>query len=270
MRAFSDPQTPSRLLMRACSGELTPLRANRKLPTECVGLSGRCFRNYVQHLVNTLNCGCYLEIGIYKGYTLLSSAYVNPSTHHVGVDNFSQFDGDGVNRRIVEAGSVGLANIQIVDQDYEDFLTAHLLAPNSVGVYFFDATHDYRSQLLGVALGRRLLLPGSIILVDDANYHHVRYACYDLMNLFPEIKLIGELFTPTHPNKMSPQQRRECLRGWWNGCIIMQYDPESLLPATCLRPQTSEVFRSMITKNLHKGRSGYDTSTLKNQVYHCL
>jgi hypothetical protein len=191
-----------------------------------VGLSGQNFRSFTQHLVKNLQAGCYLEIGVYKGFTILNSAIRNPGKPHIGVDNFSQFDAAGVNKGIIQQGAEKINNLELVDMDYEDFLANPSLPHNSVGVYFFDATHDYRSQFIGVALGRKLLLPGAVILVDDANYHHVRYACYDMMDVFPEIKLLGEIFTPTHPNKMTPQQKKECLKGWWNGCIVMQYDPD--------------------------------------------
>jgi len=269
MDAFADYTVPSRLLMRAQRNDLPRLEAVKAIPKESRGLSGSKFRSYVQHLVKHLDSGAYLEVGIYKGYTFFNTAVRNTQVRHIAVDDYSQFDKDGVNKNIFLQGANGLRNVHLFDIHYEDYFSSRGPERPDIGVYFFDATHDYRSQFLGVALAIPALLPGAIVLVDDANYHQVRYACYDLIEVFKNLKLIGELYTPIHPNQMTPDQKHEALRGWWNGCIVLQYDPLGKLPMTCLHPQKSNKYRTIVTDALHKGRCSTNTEELNSNIYEC-
>ena len=266
MAAFLDPLLPASLLAQSQANELPRLPAIKAIPKECRGLSGLKFRQYVQYLVKNLNEGSYLEVGIFKGYTILNTA-VRTRTPHIAVDDFSQFDKDGQNKAIFLKGAEGLDHISLFDMHYEDYFASLDNNKRDVGVYFFDATHDYRSQFMGIALATKTLLPGAIVLVDDANYHHVRYACYDLLKVYPSLKLLGEMYTPCHPMQMTSDQKHDALRGWWNGCIVMQYDPDGLLPSTCLTPQTSNDYRNMVTNALHKGRCSAVTDGLSTNIY---
>jgi hypothetical protein len=264
MHAFPHFCDPIRILRDIEISDAQPDSAVT-LPSECTGMSGDKFRSYVKALMKESR-GSYLEVGTWRGFTILSSAISNPSKPHLGVDNFSQFDDGRVNKAIFEAASEGLSNVQLFDMHYEDFFQANRQPlAKTVGVYFFDASHDYRSQYIGLGLAKDLLMDGAIVLVDDANYHHVRYACYDFMDLNPDFQLIGEFFTGTHPGNMTPEQNQLAKKTWWNGCIIMCNDPSRQLGELTLKPQKTDEQRRLVTVNLIKGHCGFDSSKLINQ-----
>jgi hypothetical protein len=176
---------------------------------------------------------CYLEVGVFQGLTLNSTALVLGSVPAYGVDNFSQFDSRGENRALVAKGIKrnGLKNVVLVDRDYEDALEnlSTTLADRQIGTYFVDGPHDYRSQLMCLLLALPFLSPTSTIVVDDANYRHVRLATRDFLVTHPEWALLFEAYTRCHPMNMSETEHREARLGWWNGVHVLVRDSDHVL-----------------------------------------
>ena len=96
----------------------------------------------------------------------------------------------------------------------------------NIGVFFYDAIHDYRSQIIGLMQAARVIRPGGILLVDDTNYAHVRYSTYDFIEARPDFKLLFETFTYMHPGKMTPAVKKAAKSAWYNGTQVLIYDPE--------------------------------------------
>src|SRR5690242_8788717 len=68
------------------------------------GLSGRKTIGALQRLVSLFDAdatACYVEVGVYRGLTLLTTALHAPRMPCFGIDNFSLLDPDGVNLGIV-------------------------------------------------------------------------------------------------------------------------------------------------------------------------
>ena len=177
----------------------------------------------------------YLEIGVFQGLTLLATAHANPKLTCLGIDDFSLFNESGDNKKIVEnrISSLGLENVHILDMDFEDGLTRlqqELTYNAGVGVYFVDGAHDYRSQLISLLLIKPYLRNDAVILVDDANYPHVRQAIHDFLNGEPDFRLLCEAYTPAHPANLSVQADQQARKGWWNGVNMLIRDPEGILP----------------------------------------
>jgi Methyltransferase domain len=187
-----------------------------------------------------IDAGCYLEVGVFQGLTLISAASVLERTLAYGIDNFAQFDPDKTNyRMIIERSQANnLANIRIINADYEDALenlTRHI-GNAKIATYFVDGPHDYRSQFMCLQLIRPYLSDRAVIVVDDCNYRHVRLANRDFLVSNPQFKLLFEAYTKCHPNNMDKKAVEEARRGWWNGINIMIHDPDGqldqLLPPT--------------------------------------
>ena len=177
----------------------------------------------------------YLEIGVFQGLTLLATAHANPRLTCLGIDDFSLFNESGENKKIVEnrMSSLGLENVHILDMDFEDGLTRlqqELPGNDRVGVYFVDGAHDYRSQLISLLLIKPYLRDDAVILVDDANYPHIRQAIHDFLKSEPDFRLLCEAYTPAHPANLSAQADQQAREGWWNGVNILIRDPEGILP----------------------------------------
>ena len=97
----------------------------------------------------------YCEVGCFQGATLIGAMLNHSDCFAYAVDNFSEFEFGDLN---LEQLSHNLTTFQLeertifCDQPFEDFFADLKTLGNSerVGVYFYNAAHDYRSQLLGL------------------------------------------------------------------------------------------------------------------------
>lgn len=214
--------------------------ASTQLPLDIqdksIGLSGAKLVTALQRLTGLACAGggrCYVEVGTYRGLTLLSVAKGNPEVACYGIDNFSQFDVDGVNQRIIaeRSAALGTTNANLIKSDFEaafDDLHAHI-GDLKVGSYNVDGPHDYRSQLVCLTQVVKYLAPYAVIFVDDSNYEHVRQANKDFLQAFPQFKLLFEAYGPAHPNNLSPEAHRKVRDEYWNGTNIIVHDPDGML-----------------------------------------
>jgi len=171
---------------------------------------------------------CYLEVGVFKGMTLLSTAVSCPNFPCYGIDNFAYFDKEGKNLSIVieRQNRLGVCNAHLIQEDYEDALLnlPARIDSKKVGVYFIDGPHDYRSELMCLEMGLPYLHENALIVVDDCNYRHIRQAVNDFLITHPEYKLIFEAYTKCHPNHMNSEEYKEAVEGWWNGVNVLVKD----------------------------------------------
>ena len=177
---------------------------------------------------------CYVEVGVFQGLTLLSTAGANPEMPCYGIDNFLQLDPEKKNLNTVQERqkTLSIANAHIINQDYEDALLnlGKHIGNKKIAVYFIDGPHDYRSQLVCLLLAKPYLAENAIIVIDDSNYRHVRLANADFLVSHPNFKLVYESYTSKHPQNMTAAQQTEALEGWWDGINIMVRDEQQLLP----------------------------------------
>lgn len=178
---------------------------------------------------------CYVEVGVYRGLTLVSVAKAASGTPVFGIDNFTQFDPDKTNRNFVMArlAESSLRQVELIDNDFEIALPrlGEQLNGRRVGTYFVDGPHDYRSQLMCLELMRPFLAEFAVVVVDDSNYLHVRQANRDFLTIHPDYKLLFEAYTPCHPENMDGDAQAEARRGWWNGVNVLVHDPNDVLEA---------------------------------------
>ena len=200
------------------------------------GFSGAALMGLLTTLTGVL-CdadNAYTEVGVYRGLTL-STVAASTDAPCVGIDDFSLFNADASNKPAVEArlAAAGCTNATLADSDFELALrgwTGLGHGASRIGVLFVDGPHDYRSQLMGLLLGAPHMREHGVIVVDDANYAHVRQASYDFLAAFPDWALVAEITTPGHPDVITAAQRAEARTGWWNGVHVLQHDPSRTLP----------------------------------------
>ena len=206
------------------------------------GYSGKKLYGTLQRLAKEVlsEDTCYLEVGVYQGLTLLSTALANPQATFYGIDNFAFFDPEGKNKSLVEerTAKLGLENTTLINADYEDALEnlEQYIGDKKVGVYFIDGPHDYRSQLMCLLLIKPYLADNAVILIDDSNYRHVRQANRDFLKTDTDFKLLFESYTPAHPMNLKGNDKVNALEGWWDGINILVKDAKGQLsqefPAT--------------------------------------
>lgn len=74
--------------------------------------------------------------------------------------------------------------------------------------------------------GAQILAKNGAMVVDDANYAHVRQATADFLYMYPQFKLVFETYTPCHPSNMTQSQLADAKAGWWDGVHLIVHDPE--------------------------------------------
>jgi len=168
--------------------------------------------------------GNYLEVGIFRGCSLLSAALFNPSTRCIGIDNFSEFNynsegwrpSDGLNNeeefRSNLAKFSSVENIEWYNGDYREIIK-NLFEKEpklKVNVYFYDGEHSYENQIEGLRAMLPHLSEKSIIIVDDLNWEQVEKANEDFIKENSEFKSAIKIKT-----------RCNCSKDWWNGIEII-------------------------------------------------
>lgn len=190
------------------------------------GFSGNKLTGLLQRFP-AVTGGDYLEVGVFQGSSLLSTALANPGVTCYGIDNYTQLDPEKKNKSLVQerAQKLGVSNYELIDIDFEMGLAGF---KGEIGTYFIDGPHDYRSQLLCLMLGAKFMVRGGVILVDDANYSHVRQATADFVAVLPEWKLVFESYTRVHPVNMTSAEESDARAGFWNGVHVIAHDPDDL------------------------------------------
>lgn len=121
---------------------------------------------------------CFVNVGVWNGFTFLSGVAHNPEVTCIGVDNFSQFGGprEAFLQRFSRLKS---AKHSFFDMDFEEyFRTKH---QGKIGFYIYDGDHKYEDQLKGLQVAEPYFSDNCLILVDDTNWEQPWQATYDFI-----------------------------------------------------------------------------------------
>jgi predicted O-methyltransferase YrrM len=155
---------------------------------------------------------CYVEIGSYHGASLVSALLANPAIEAVGIDRFSLGGGsrDRLEANLARFGVRERATV--LEGDAFALVPAGALAGRRIGVWYYDAAHDYASQLEGLRVAEPHLVDGSLLLVDDTDWEDVARAIDDYLLGQPRARRIlavaGE--DRGHPH-------------WWAGMQVLAW-----------------------------------------------
>jgi protein O-GlcNAc transferase len=154
----------------------------------------------------------YVEVGCYKGASLVGAAASNPHARIFACDNFSQFDGaaDALRRTLDARTESG--QVTFHDADFRDFMAAAPWRPARIGAYFYDGGHSFRDQYDGVVLALPHLADDAVVIIDDTNKRAARSANDLVAHALPGFELVLDLRTP---GNHSPT--------WWNGVQVFRY-----------------------------------------------
>jgi hypothetical protein len=201
------------------------------------GLAGLKTVGVLQRLARMMSAdetACYLEIGVFQGLTLVSTALDAPGFPCYGIDNFRILDPNAENLSIVQDRIAGFKtdNAKLINMDFEQALESleDHIGDRKVGLYLIDGPHDYRSQLVCLLLAKRHLHDHAVIIIDDANYPDVRMATRDFLLSHSDFKMVFEAYSPAHPANMDPAELPKWEAGWLNGVNILVHDPDGLFP----------------------------------------
>ncbi len=152
---------------------------------------------------------CFVNVGVWNGFTLLSGMTGNPHKQCIGVDNFSEFGGpkEQFLRRFNEMKS---EEHHFYEMDYREYFAK--IHTGEIGFYIYDGHHNYENQMMGLKLAEPYFGKNCIILVDDTNEGEPREATLDFINrsktkyqMLLDVKTLGN----KHPT-------------FWNGIMIFR------------------------------------------------
>jgi hypothetical protein len=174
----------------------------------------------------------YCEIGCFRGSTLIGALLNHPNVRAYAVDNFSEFDAQGINESILLDNLTTFGSrdqVLFFNSDFEEFFLdfrqfwqanqgdqeIESFLPQKIGVYLYDGPHDYRSQIMGLLLARDFLADPALIIVDDSNWRPVKQANWDFLAAHRQCQLLMDLPTPNngHPT-------------FWNGLHLLGWNQE--------------------------------------------
>jgi predicted O-methyltransferase YrrM len=186
----------------------------------------------------------YVEVGSFKGLSLIAAMLGNAGDF-VGIDDFSMSEGS---RALLEANirRYGLGAYTILEGDAFALLRAGALAGRRVGVYYYDAAHDYRSQLEALRLIEPHLVDGALLIVDDTDWPQVARALRDYRRSQPRASLLVEL---DGKDRGQPW--------WWEGVQILAWSGP---PAGGPQRRTARSSRSSVRTSARSRRGSRKSS----------
>ena len=187
------------------------------------GMTGTLTRHFYNTMCSLETPGRkteYLEVGTWKGSSLVSAMYKNgDTTHATVVDNWSEFNTsfelDPVTKLPHDIDPRGdfLKNmetfdIKSVDVIEADFFTVDLKAP--IDIYLYDGAHAYEDHYKAITHAWHALADDAIILIDDWSIPDVKRGTMDaLRDVNAHIIQTSEV---TYPEGFGHQAD-----GFWNG-----------------------------------------------------
>jgi protein O-GlcNAc transferase len=163
----------------------------------------------------------YVEAGTFMGASLIAAARGNEGKDLVAIDNF-RFGPIEVAGRSLPAASraaleanlerFGVSGAAILEGDALELLRGDALAGKSVGVFYYDACHDYEEQLEALRLVEPHLAEPALVIVDDSDWPRVQDAVRDYLAGQPRARLLVEIAGSTAGQ---PQ--------WWEGMQVLAW-----------------------------------------------
>jgi hypothetical protein len=204
--------TNGRMVRRVEAAIASAAAGKSRLEADALALQGLS-SPAVRHLLNNL-CAPretnYLEVGTYKGSTLVAASYGNTG-RFTAVDDFSEFGHMGPRETFeaVRAEFAGRCRFTFHEADcWTSALRRRL--PREVNVYFYDGPHRFEDQYRAFTHFDPVFAETFVAVVDDWNTGTVREATRQAFgDLGYRTLYERELFTKRWMRDL-----------WWNGLLV--------------------------------------------------
>lgn len=190
-----------------------------KLPDEIFlipGYSSKMVRILLNSVVEKMNDSTYLEIGSFRGSTLVSALYKNAVKDAYAVDNWSEFNDGTVRDDFLLRTEKYLSNsFKLIEGDCFSDDVISKIKPG-INVFFFDGEHSYESHYSALIRYIDLLSKDFIFIVDDfdpydASWENVERGTRDSIECLA-LKVNYEVHLKS--------TGRNSESSWWNGIYI--------------------------------------------------
>jgi predicted O-methyltransferase YrrM len=155
----------------------------------------------------------YVEVGTYRGTSLIAALAGNDTGDFVALDNWSLGDGGPaqLEHNLARFGLSGRA--ALLEGDAFETLRSGALGGRRAGVYYYDNGHTYEQQLDGLRLIEPYLASPALVVVDDTDWERVEAAVADYLAAQPRA---AELLRIGGKASGAPQ--------WWEGMLLLGWD----------------------------------------------
>lgn len=151
----------------------------------------------------------FVNIGVWKGFSLFAGIVGNGDKICIGVDNFSQF-GSPKEDFMKVFQKLKSSNHHFYEISYQEyFRNRH---KDKIGFYSYDGHHSYENQLNNLIIAEKYFSDNCIILIDDTNFPQVRKATIDFIM---KSKYTYEIVV----DKKTPRDKHLT---FWNGILLLQ------------------------------------------------
>jgi predicted O-methyltransferase YrrM len=154
----------------------------------------------------------YVEVGVLYGASLIATTLGNEDKRIVGIDNFSLWEGsaDKVEENFER---FRLSKPELLEGDVFELVPGGALDGTPIGVWYYDASHEYEAQIEGLRVAEPFLVHGALVIVDDTDWERVDRAMDDYLAAQPRARRILEL---DGKDRGSPQ--------WWEGMQVFVWE----------------------------------------------
>ncbi len=196
---------------------------NTRVSPEAQALKGRIKRIFTVRKMSSLAIGmminkmvsmmsvdaCFVNIGVWKGFTLFAGMVGNADKTCIGVDRFLQEQSpkDVFMKRFLTLRSPQHHFYEMDCATY--FQTVHT---GKIGFYLYDGDHSYDCQMENLLMAEPFFADGCVIMIDDINYDETRQAAFDFMR---QSRYDYEIV-------VNEQTRSNKHLTFWNGVMLLQ------------------------------------------------
>jgi len=210
--------------IRNNNGIITKTSANKigyDIFTECLidipKLSTVSIARLINRIVRQLPSDqSYLNIGMWHGYSFFAGMAGNSDKRCIGVDKWCDTleSIDPPRNKFNEIYNRVKSPLSIVyDMDFRQLFFDGLLKGERVGLYFYDADHNYQPTLDALELADPYVVAGGLVMIDDINTDFPCSATMDFLASDAGKKYKVVMWINTE-NGMDPW--------WWNGIAILE------------------------------------------------
>jgi predicted O-methyltransferase YrrM len=158
----------------------------------------------------------YLEVGSFKGLSLIGAMLGNPGRRFYAIENFLEFNPDGTARAELEANLArwaGPDRARVLEGDCFDLLRRGQGPQEPVGVYFYDGAHGRLPHYLALGVAEPWLADRALVVIDDASWPIVARATDRYVAAHPGYRLLFDLAAD---HEEDPR--------WWNGVRVYAFE----------------------------------------------
>jgi predicted O-methyltransferase YrrM len=167
----------------------------------------------------------YLEVGSFKGLSLVGAMLGNQRARFHAIENFLEFNLDAQATRVELLANldrwVGRDRLELLEGDCFRLLRRDGLLRVPVGVYFYDGAHGRLPHYLALGTAERWLADRALVVIDDASWPMVASQTDRYLAAHPGYELLFDLAA----------ERQDDPR-WWNGLRAYAFTrPPGAVPA---------------------------------------